>query len=273
MIKLIVSDIDGTLVPDGTDRIDPEMFRLIKMLKAHGVRFAGASGRQYVSMRKLFHPVRDDIFYITDNGSILRDKDRVYSMNVIDRDVLFELISDVKKLDGCDIMLCGLDTAYCEEHSEMFLWMRDSYKYNIQVLGDFETHLKDDIVKLSIYKKDTVEAEVKEWFYPKWKDRFVIASAGTMWMDIVNPGADKGSALKKLMKELELSKEEVMAFGDNINDLGMLEAAGESYAIGSARQEVKDAAKHIAPPLNIYGETIALREFLEKQGRYDTTLR
>ena len=147
------------------------------------------------------------------------------------------------------------------------------YKYNIQVLGDFETHLKDDIVKLSIYKKDTVEAEVKEWFYPKWKDRFVIASAGTMWMDIVNPGADKGSALKKLMKELELSKEEVMAFGDNINDLGMLEAAGESYAIGSARQEVKDAAKHIAPPLNIYGETIALREFLEKQGWYDTTLR
>jgi hydroxymethylpyrimidine pyrophosphatase-like HAD family hydrolase len=94
-----------------------------------------------------------------------------------------------------------------------------------------------------------------------------------MWMDIVNPGADKGSALKKLMKELELSKEEVMAFGDNINDLGMLEAAGESYAIGSARQEVKDAAKHIAPPLNIYGETIALREFLEKQGWYDTTLR
>ena len=83
-------------------------------------------------------------------------------------------------------------------------------------------------------------------------------------MDIVNPGADKGSALKILMKELELKKEEVMAFGDNINDLGLLQAAGESYAIGSAREEVKNAAKHIAPPLSEYGETIAIREFLDK---------
>lgn len=262
MIKLIASDIDGTLVPDGTDQIDPEMFNIIKELKKRGIRFAGASGRQFVSMRKLFAPVKNDIFYITDNGSILRDSNKVYSMNVIDRDVLFELIADVKKLDNCDIMLCGLNTAYCEDKSEMFLWMRDSYKYNIKVLGDFETHLDDDIVKLSIYKRDTVEQEVMEWFYPKWKDRFVIASAGTMWMDIVNPGADKGSALKALMKELGLSKEEVMAFGDNINDLGLLEAAGESYAIGSAREEVKAAAKHVAPPLSVYGETIALKEFL-----------
>lgn len=264
MIKLIASDIDGTLVPDGTDKIDPEMFNIIKELKEKGIRFAGASGRQFVSMRKLFAPVKDDIFYITDNGSILRDSNKVYSMNVIERDVLFELIADVKKLDNCDIMLCGLDTAYCEDKSEMFLWMRDSYKYNIKVLGDFETHLDDDIVKLSIYKKDTVEEEVMEWFYPKWKDRFIIASAGTMWMDIVNPGADKGSALKILMKELGLRKEEVMVFGDNINDLGLLDAAGESYAIGSARQEVKDAAKHIAPPLSVYGETIALRDFLNE---------
>ena len=91
MIKLIVSDIDGTLVPDGTDQIDPEMFTLIKRMKEYGIKFAGASGRQYVSMRKLFAPVRDDIYYITDNGSILRDKNKVYSMNVIERDVLFEL--------------------------------------------------------------------------------------------------------------------------------------------------------------------------------------
>lgn len=263
MIKLIASDIDGTLVPDGTDKIDPEMFELIKRLKENGISFAGASGRQFVSMRKLFSPVKDDIFYITDNGSILRDSKRVYSMNVIDRDVLFELIADAKKLDDCDIMLCGLDTAYCEDKSEMFLWMRDSYKYNIRILGDFETHLEDDIVKMSIYKKDTAETEVMKWFYPKWKDRFIIASAGTMWMDIVNPGADKGSALKILMKELGLKREEVMAFGDNINDLGLLEAAGESFAIGSARQEVKDTAKYIAPPLSEYGETTAIREFLE----------
>lgn len=266
MIKLIASDIDGTLVPDGTDKIDPEMFNIIKELKEKGIRFAGASGRQFVSMRKLFAPVKDDIFYITDNGSILRDSNKVYSMNVIERDVLFELIADVKKLDNCDIMLCGLNTAYCEDKSEMFLWMRDSYKYNIKVLGDFETHLDDDIVKLSIYKKDTVEQEVMEWFYPKWKDRFIIASAGTMWMDIVCHGADKGSSLRKLQEHLGISPEETMVFGDNLNDIGMLEAASESYAIGSAREEVKAAAKHIAPPLSENGETQVISEYLDSIG-------
>ena len=77
MIKLIASDIDGTLVPDGTDQIDPEMFNIIKELKKRGIHFAGASGRQFVSMRKLFAPVKNDIFYITDNGSILRDSNKV----------------------------------------------------------------------------------------------------------------------------------------------------------------------------------------------------
>ena len=54
-----------------------------------------------------------------------------------------------------------------------------------------------------------------------------------------------------------------MAFGDNLNDLGLLAAAEESYAIGSARDEIKAVAKHIAPPLKEYGETEVLLQLLE----------
>ncbi len=263
MIRLIASDIDGTLVPDGTDKIDPEMLKVIKALSEKGIVFAGASGRQFISMARLFQPVWEDIYYITDNGSILRGPREIISMNVIGRKPLFEMIRDVKKLPGCDIMLCGRDWAYCEDYGEMFYWLRDSYKFNIRVVGDFEENLRDDIVKLSIYKKDTVEEEVKKWFLPKWQDMFKIASAGTMWQDIVNPDADKGSSLRKLQERLGISPEETMAFGDNINDLGLLAAAGESYAIGSAREEVKQAAKHVAPPLSEYGVTKVLKKLLE----------
>ena len=140
--------------------------------------------------------------------------------------------------------------------------MRDSYRYNIEVLGDFETHLQDDIVKMSIYHKDNAEEVVNEWFTPKWSKYFKIGCAGVMWMDIVNPDADKGSALRALQKHLGISREETMAFGDNLNDLGLLESAEESYAIGSARDEVKAAAKHVAPPLSEYGETQVLLELL-----------
>ena len=266
MIRLIASDIDGTLVPDGTDRIDPRMMDVIRRLSEKGIVFAGASGRQFLSMKKLFNPVWQSMYYITDNGSILRSADKVLQKHVIPRNVLMEMIRDVKMLPDCDIMLCGEDAAYCEEYSEMFYWMRDSYKYNICVLGDFEMNLTDDIVKMSIYQKDHAEETVNRWFTPKWQGRFNIASAGTMWMDIVEPYADKGSSLRELQNKLGISPEETMAFGDNINDLGMLRAAAESYAIGSARDEVKKEAKHIAPPLSENGETEVLLKLLEELG-------
>ena len=98
-------------------------------------------------MARLFAPVSEDIYYITEGGTVVRDTRHIYDMHVIDREQLFEMIADVKKLKDCDIMLSGLDTAYCEDKSEMFYWMRDSYRYNIEVLGDFETHLQDDIVR------------------------------------------------------------------------------------------------------------------------------
>ena len=262
MIKLIASDIDGTLVPDGTHEIDTRMYDVIRRLKEHGITFVGASGRQFASMARLFQPVNKDIYYITDNGAILRDYKQVYNMNVIDRRLLMEMIHDAKRLKDCDIMLCGRDTAYCEDKSPMFYWLRDSYRFNIKVLGDFEEYLTDDIVKMSIYHVDNAEAIVDEWFTPKWKNDFKIASAGVMWMDIVYPDADKGSSLRILQNILGIKPEETMAFGDNINDLGLLAAAGESYAIGSARDEVKAAAKHVAPTLKENGETEVLLELL-----------
>jgi Cof subfamily protein (haloacid dehalogenase superfamily) len=264
MIKLIASDIDGTLVPDGTAKIDPRMFDIIKRLKEKGIIYVGASGRQFASMARLFAPVSEDIYYITEGGTVLRDTKKVYDMNVFDRDILMEMIKDVKKLPDCDIMLSGLDTAYCEDKSEMFYWMRDSYRFNIKVLGDFETHLTDDIVKLSIYHKDNAEAIVNEWFTDKWKDKFKIASAGVMWMDVTGLTADKGNSLKRLQAILGITREETMAFGDNLNDLGLLDAAEESYAIGSARDEVKKAAKHVAPPLDEFGESEVLLQLLKE---------
>ena len=52
MIKLVASDVDGTLVPDGTFEIDPEIYDVIKKLKEKGITFVAASGRQYASLKK-----------------------------------------------------------------------------------------------------------------------------------------------------------------------------------------------------------------------------
>ena len=66
---------------------------------------------------------------------------------------------------------------------------------------------------------------------------------------IVANGADKGSALKKIQGMFGISREETAAFGDNENDIGMLELAGQSYAVENARRAVRDAASHVIGPM------------------------
>ena len=71
MVKLIVSDIDGTLLPYGQTTLSPTLFPVIRALKERGVIFCPASGRQYHSLRGLFAPVQDELAYLCENGAIL----------------------------------------------------------------------------------------------------------------------------------------------------------------------------------------------------------
>ena len=71
MIKLIVSDVDGTLVEDGSADINPELFEVILKLREKGIQFAIASGRPWSSVEHTFDPVKKKIFYISNNGSYI----------------------------------------------------------------------------------------------------------------------------------------------------------------------------------------------------------
>ena len=64
MIKLIASDLDGTLLKEGTMDINPEIYDIIRKLKAKGIVFAAVSGREYDSIERVFAPVKDDIYFI-----------------------------------------------------------------------------------------------------------------------------------------------------------------------------------------------------------------
>ena len=72
-----------------------------------------------------------------------------------------------------------------------------------------------------------------------------MVAAGSRWVDVVPEGTDKGSSLSAIQRQLGIRPEETMVFGDNENDIGMLRLAAESYAVGNARQAVKEAAAHV----------------------------
>lgn len=74
MIKLIATDIDGTLVKDGSLLIDPEYMSVIDRLIDKGIIFVVCSGRQFSSEFKLFAPIKHKLLYITDGGTVVHSK-------------------------------------------------------------------------------------------------------------------------------------------------------------------------------------------------------
>ena len=76
-IKLIASDLDGTLLLNGAQSCDPELFPLIDELTQKGVYFVAASGRQYHSLQRLFAPVKEKITYLCENGSLVMHMNQV----------------------------------------------------------------------------------------------------------------------------------------------------------------------------------------------------
>ena len=83
MIKLIATDIDGTLVKDGTLDINPEYMTVIKKLAEKGVTFVACSGRQFSSEQQLFAPVKDKIFFISDGGTVIRQADKILKVHTL----------------------------------------------------------------------------------------------------------------------------------------------------------------------------------------------
>ncbi len=81
MIKLIVSDVDGTLVKDGTLEINPEYMDVIKKLREKEIYFAVCSGRQYSSESQLFAPVKDQIFFVSDGGTLIRTSEKILKIH------------------------------------------------------------------------------------------------------------------------------------------------------------------------------------------------
>lgn len=244
MIKLVVSDIDGTLVKDGYHTLNPRIPELVLELKRKGIIFVAASGRQYSSMKHLFRDVKDDIIFVAENGAYVVCRDWEINEHHFDPEIAEILIKDIREIDECHLTVSANDKLYVETEDEHLLdLLRNGYKNDVVITDDILAH-NLPINKVSMYRREGIDEIAKE-MVAKWGDKLNCSLAGGRWLDFMELNVDKGVALAEIQDILKINIDETMAFGDNINDIGMLERAGESYAVANARKEVKEVAKHI----------------------------
>lgn len=245
MIKLIATDIDGTLLQEGNDTINPEYYDVILKLKEKGAIFAAASGRQFPSIRNLFKPIEKDMIFIAENGAYVSCRGVDMDMVVMDRQIAEDIIKAIRKMPDCFATASAKDKMYIEDYDDKFLDLLVNGYHNHMEIVDDVLKADIDIIKISIYRGEGV-SHIADSVIDEWKDKIHVTVAGEIWIDFMDYRADKGNALHSIQKKLNILPEETMVFGDNLNDVGMLKSAGESYAIGNAREEVKNVAKYIA---------------------------
>lgn len=272
MIKLIATDIDGTLIQDSTPEVYPEILEEIKRLTEQGVLFACASGRQYGSISKMFRAVSDRIIYIAENGAHISYQGKTISLTQMRRDYVVELIGQLRELEDCEIVVSTPEGCLIESDNRAFLdLMRYGYHNDVRVVEDV---LKENqpILKVAVYHKGSIRSLGESRLIPYWENRLQACMGGEEWVDFMDRTVDKGNALSAIQKYFGITRTETMAFGDNSNDLGLMHAAGESYAVANARPEIKEAAKYICPSWEEKGVWQIVRTVNRKENEKDEGL-
>ena len=247
MIRLIATDVDGTLVKESSSTVYPEIYEEIVRLTDKGIRFCVASGRQFDSVKKLFAPVEDRLSFIANNGAHIRIDNRDICVQAMEASMVKEILADIEAYGGLYVALVTPEGSFTDVTDQSFLdLLYKSYKNDGSYVPDLGPYVENTL-KISVFSRDRALIAGTEYFIPKWKDRCTCCMAGDIWIDFVKSGVDKGNALRTLMEHLQVTPEETMVFGDNGNDLGMIRAAVHSYAVETAIDSVKEAAAHICP--------------------------
>jgi len=146
MIKLIATDMDGTLL-NSNGELNEEIYSIVGRLKGMGIKFAAASGRQLMSLKRKFEPVDEDIIYIAENGAYALDRDEELYINAIDKDTVAEIIETSKEVNGSAIFICGKKYSYTD-NEELFETMKKPiFGYEIKYVSDLRT-VNEDILKI-----------------------------------------------------------------------------------------------------------------------------
>ena len=252
-IKLIASDLDGTLLLNGSQAPTSRAIELIHQLYEKGILFVVATGRQYPNVRNMFSPIKDEMGYICENGCLLYYQNQELSFQPMDEQLAKQVILDIENHDECEALVSGKNTSYLKPKTKAYYHhMKDVVKNDVTLVEDL-LNIPEPYFKLAIYQKDGVK-DISYW-REKYGEDLTIHTSGNVWFDINPKGINKGSALLKLMSHLNIPKEETMAFGDNENDIEMLETVQYSFAMEKAKDSVKSYAKEI---------TTNVEEYLEK---------
>ena len=253
-IKIIFFDIDDTLRNSKTGFVPSTIPTIFKQLREKGILTGIATGRGIFGVVPEIKTLKPD-FFVTLNGAYIEDKkgNVIYS-NKIAKDKVEEYIIWTKEV-GIDYGLVGSHAAKLSRRTEMISQAIDPIYPNLDVDPDF--YQKEDI-----YQMWTFEEQGDDLTLP---DSLASTLRMVRWhehsSDVVPISGSKAAGVAKVVNQLGLKPENVMVFGDGLNDLELFDYAGISIAMGISHEKIKEKADYITKTLEEDGIFDALEGF------------
>ena len=263
MIKLISSDIDGTLVNNNKE-FSPDFGEILEALEKKNVKFVAASGRSKYAIERIFKQFPTEIFYISDNGAFVSDNKQEYFTHKMSREEIDKVMELLLPIKGIQIILCGKEKAYFVNLNPELLEDVVVYYDVYEIVDDYRT-IKDDILKMAVY--DSLGSAKNA--HPKIKDylpeNLCSVVSSDVWLDVMDKSVTKGVGLEILQQKLGISYDETMAFGDFFNDVEMLKKAKYSFAMANASDEIKSCCNYTAPDNDSFGVSAMIKKYVFKK--------
>lgn len=269
MYKLIAIDIDGTLLNSKSELTDGTI-EILKQASERGIYIVLTSGRMTSVIKEFCQKIGADKFLIAENGASIVDlqtNELIYK-KYISKKVVLDIVDMCEENDIYYMIYTNKELIVKNlKHMALFF-----YKQNYNPNARLETHiadrryielLKDDFTKIMICDEDRViynsivnrlrkNSDIDVMDIPHISTK--VLNIGTeekvisySYADISAKGTNKWSAIEALITTLGIKSEEVIAIGDNINDMQMIRNAGLGVAMANGSPALKEIADEIAP--------------------------
>ncbi|KRM96032.1 HAD superfamily hydrolase [Liquorilactobacillus aquaticus DSM 21051] len=269
-IKAIAIDIDDTLVNSGK-KLTASVKLVIQKAKAAGIKVVLCTGRPLSGVLPLLEQLQldgqKDQYVVSFGGSLVQTTDGTIISSV---PLGYEAYVDLEYLarkKGLHFHAISKDRIYTADRDIGEYTIYESSLVSLNVSYRTPAEMRDvKIVKaMFIDPPEIIEAALKDYTaFAELEDRVTFTRSTPFYYEANAKGVSKGSALKRLCEELQITSENLMAIGDGGNDLSMIKFAGIGVAMGNAIPELKKSAQVVTEDNNHDGVARAIEKYALK---------
>ena len=265
MIKLIVTDIDDTLL-NSEYEISNGNREIIEKCKKNDIKVILASGRPDFGMMAIVKDLELDSYdnyLLSYNGAKIaniKTGETIYEQFLsVDR---IKFLIDKAMEHGCDILTYQQGKVLTNKENEYAAWEANALGVDLVVDSNLKNLIKENAAKVIMLKKPEEALELKGKITQELGENYEVAMSKPFFIEINDKGISKGKSLNALCEKLNLTNKNVMALGDGLNDVSMIEFAGVGVAMDNAVDALKQKADFISKSNDEDGFGYAIEKFV-----------